>query len=80
MCVSVNEADVDKWRVSPRETRAQAIFRALGATADREASRGHKGGKKKENDVDDEYDDDDDAPPRRLHGLAKSSAACRPGN
>ncbi|KAL0101676.1 hypothetical protein PUN28_019084 [Cardiocondyla obscurior] len=27
-CVSVNEADVDKWRVSPRETRAQAIFRA----------------------------------------------------
>lgn len=26
--MSVNEADVDKWRVSPRETRAQAIFRA----------------------------------------------------
>ncbi|CAL1678736.1 unnamed protein product [Lasius platythorax] len=34
VCVSVNEADVDKWRVSPRETRAQAIFRALGATAE----------------------------------------------
>jgi len=32
--VSVNEADVDKWRVSPREICARAIFRGPGRSGE----------------------------------------------